>query len=93
VTGVKIGEHVWKYGTATGVRFRTNGAGPTKLTVYAQSMDLSVAGKGTAILSVTTFIPSISGTFSVDAASFCSEKFQQMPIAATKYQISSAVAG
>jgi hypothetical protein len=92
VTPVKVSDHTWKYGQADNVRFRTTG-GPTTLVVNALFMNLSVAGKGTATLSVTTFRPSISGRFSVDASSFCSDNFQRMPLAATKYQISSAVAG
>ena len=85
-------DHIWKYGPADSVRFRATG--PTKLIINAQFIDLSVAGKGTAVLSVGGFLPDITGNkFSVDAASFCEEGFQQMPPLPTRVPISSPVAG
>ncbi len=85
-------DHIWKYGPADSVRFRATG--PTKLIINAQFIDLSVAGKGTAVLSVGGFLPDITGNkFSVDAASFCEEDFQQMPPLPTRVPISSPVAG
>ena len=91
VTPTRSSEHVWKYGTADNVRFRATG--PTKLIVNATFIDLSVAGKGTAVLSVGTFDPAIAGKFSVDASSFCGSDFQQMPLVPTRFPISSPVAG
>ena len=91
----KTKEHVWWYGVAENVRFRA--AGPTTLTVYAQQMDLSVAGKGTATISNAgfRFAPSTvlppSNAYSIDAASFCEANFQKMPQLLTKVQISSPV--
>jgi hypothetical protein len=95
-SATKVGDHVWRYGPADNLRFRTDG--PTKLTVVATSMDLSVAGKGTAVLSTktgkTSFIQQFAGTYSADAASFCADPttFQKMPIVPTAVPISSAVA-
>jgi hypothetical protein len=89
---VKISDHLWKFGTADNVRFRTSGA--TKLTIReATFIELSVVGRGTTILSATTFDPTLAGKFSVDAASFCQDNLEQMPAVATKYPISSPVAG
>jgi hypothetical protein len=93
VAFTKVNDHVWTYGpadTPTGVRFRS--AGPTKLTVNAQSIDLSVAGKGKAVLSVAGFSQDIAGKFSVDDDSFCEDNFQKMPLSPTKFLISSPVA-
>jgi len=69
------------------------------LIVYAQQMDLSVAGKGTALISRAglEFAPSTllppSNAYSVDAASFCEDNFQKMPLILTKVQISSPASG
>jgi hypothetical protein len=91
---VKLGDHRAEY-TGSLIRFRTNGA--VKIVVNAQSIALSVVGKGTAVLfagdAAGKFIPRLSGTFSVDAASFCQDNLQQMPAASTRFQISSPVAG
>jgi hypothetical protein len=87
----KVADHLWKFGPAANVRFRSSG--PTKLIVNAQSVDLSVAGKGTAVLSVNGFIQDFAGKFSVDAASFCEDNFQQMPLTPTRFLISSPVTG
>jgi hypothetical protein len=91
VAPAKVGEHAWKFGTAANVRFRSTG--PTKLILYAQSVDLSVAGKGTAVLSVSNFIQDFAGKFSVDASSFCEDNFQPMPLTPTRFLISSPVQG
>jgi hypothetical protein len=92
VTKGFVTEHTWKYGPADQVRFRATG--PTKLLINAQFVDLSVAGKGTAVLSVGSFIQDIAGKFSVDASSFCDDpqSFQQMPLLPTRFPISSPVA-
>jgi len=90
VVPTKVNDHVWTYGPAELVRFRS--AGPTKLTVNAQSVDLSVAGKGKAVVSVNGFSQDIAGKFSVDASSFCEDGFQKMPLNPTKVLISSPVA-
>jgi hypothetical protein len=90
VSPTKVNDHVWTYGPADLVRFRS--AGPTKLTVNATSVDLSVAGKGKAVLSVNGFIQDIAGKFSVDASSFCEDGFQKMPLNPTRVLISSPVA-
>ena len=58
----------------------------------AASVDLSVAGKGKAVLSVNGFIQDIAGKFSVDASSFCEDGFQKMPLNPTRVLISSPVA-
>jgi hypothetical protein len=60
--------------------------------VNAQSVDLSVAGKGKAVLSVNGFSQDIAGKFSVDAGSFCEDGFQKMPLNPTKVLVSSPVA-
>lgn len=97
VLPTKLGDHLWKYSDANDVRFRA--AGPTKLTVNAQLINLSVVGRGTASLSGAGFdgVPSTltppSNAFSVDAASFCEESFQKMPLKLTRYLISSPVKG
>ena len=91
VIPTKVNDHVWKFGPAANVRFRS--AGPTKLIVNAQSVDLSVAGKGTASLFLDRWIQDFAGKFSVDANSFCEDNFQKMPLNPTKFQISSPVAG
>ena len=88
--GVKPNDHLRIY-TGDQVRFRTTGA--VRINVNAQLIDLSVAGKGTAVLWSADFEPDFSGTFSVDAASFCEDNFQQMPATATRFQISSPIAG
>ena len=90
VSPTKVNDHVWTYGPADLVRFRS--AGPTKLTVNATSVDLSVAGKGKAVLSVNGFIQDIAGKFSVDASSFCEDGFQKMPLNPTRVLISGPVA-
>jgi hypothetical protein len=90
-------DHVWKYSDATDVRFRATG--PTKLTLNATFINLSVAGKGTASLSRSglTGVPSTitppSNAYSVDAASFCGDNYQKMPLTTTKVQISSPITG
>jgi len=97
VSPVKTKDHLWTYGPADALRFRATG--PTKLIVNAQSMDLSVAGKGAAWLSRAglEFVPSTllppSNAYSVDAASFCESNFQKMPLALTRVQIASPVSG
>ena len=92
VIPAKIGDHKWQYGPADDVRFRASG--PTKLTINAQYVNLSVAGKGTAVLSTGGFAQDIPGNkFSVDAASFCEDNFQRLPATPTKFSISSPVAG
>ncbi len=91
MTPAKISDHVWRYGPADNLRFRATG--PTKLIVNAQFIDLSVAGRGSAILSAASFDQTFAGSFSVDAASFCGDKFQQMPLTPTRFSISSPVAG
>jgi hypothetical protein len=90
VIPTKVNDHVWTYGPADSVRFRS--AGPTRLTVNAQSVDLSVAGKGRAVLSVNGFSQDIAGKFSVDDESFCEDGFRLMPLNPTKVLISSPVA-
>ena len=87
----KLKDHLWMYGQADNVRFRASG--PTKLTINAQWMNRSVAGKGTAILSTAGFIQDIAGTYSNDSASFCDDPatFLKMPILPTKVQISSPI--
>src|SRR5262252_2104566 len=73
VIPTKVGDHTWVYGPADNVRFRT--AAPTKLTIDAQYISLSAAGKGWTRLSVGTgpsaFSQDIAGKFSVDDKSFC----------------------
>ncbi len=97
VSPTKTGDHTWQYGTADDVRFRATG--PTKLTVYATYINLSVAGKGRASLSRAglDFVPSTvnppSNAYSVDANSFCADSFQKMPSTLTKVQISSPITG
>ena len=85
VAGVKISDHLTQY-SADSMRFRTSG--PEKLTINATFIDLSVAGKGSATLWSTSFEPDFSGTFSVDAASFCTDNFQQMPALPKRFPIS-----
>ena len=91
VIPTKVNDHVWKFGPAANVRFRS--AGPTKLIINAQSVDLSVAGKGTAMLFLDRWIQDFAGKFSVDDQSFCEDNFQKMPLTPTRFQISSPVAG
>lgn len=97
VSPTKTKDHVWWYGTAENVRFRATG--PTRLIVYAQQMDLSVAGKGTATIwnAKFGFVPSTVqpplNAYSTDAASFCEDNFQKMPQAPTRVQITSPLAG
>lgn len=80
---VKVGEHKYSY-TGNLVRFRTTG--PVKVSINAQFIDLSVVGKGTALLSANSFdVP--DNVFSVDAASFCEEGFQELPLKPTKFPI------
>ena len=92
----KTSEHVWTYPTSENARFRATG--PTKLVIYAQAMDLSVAGKGYAWITKSglDFAPSTLNppynAYSVDATSFCGAGFQKMPVLRTKVQISSPVA-
>jgi hypothetical protein len=79
-SGEQVGEQV---------RFRTSG--PVKIVVDAQGTDLSVVGKGLAILGandqVGSATPKFSGTFSVDAASFCQDNFQEMPAVQKRFPI------
>lgn len=95
VAPTKVGDHLWKFGPAVNVRFRSSG--PTKLIVNAQLIDLSVAGKGTAMVSTgggpSGFIQEFAGQYSVDDESFCEAGFKKMPTAPTRVQISSPVAG
>jgi hypothetical protein len=91
VVPTKVNDHLWKFGPAANVRFRSSG--PTKLIVNAQSVDLSVAGKGTATVFLNGWIQEFAGKFSVDDESFCEDNFQKMPLTPTKFQISSPVAG
>jgi hypothetical protein len=94
VSPTKLGTHSWVY-AGTDVRFWTTG--PTKLTINAQYMNLSAAGKGWTRLWVgggpSPFSQDIAGKFSVDDASFCGDNFQKMPLTPTRFQISSPVAG
>jgi len=96
-TPTKTSEHTWTYGPAEGARFRASG--PTKLIVYAQFIDLSVAGKGTATISNAGLdaVPSVLNppynAYSVDASSFCEDNFQKMPQTPVKVQISTPIAG
>jgi hypothetical protein len=90
--GVKVGDHSKKY-TGNLIRFRTNG--PVKITINAQTINLSVVGKGTAWLSSFNFdVLPPDNVFSVDAASFCEDNFQPMPTLQkpAKYSISSPIA-
>lgn len=94
-TPVKMKDHLWVYGPADALRFRATG--PTKLIVNATFINLSVAGKGTAWLSragldnvPSTLVPP-SNAYSADAASFCEDNFQKMPLTLTKVQISSPI--
>ena len=97
VTPTHPTDHTWLYSNATDVRFRATG--PTKLTVLATTINLSVAGKGTASLSRAglEFVPSTlnppSNAYSADADSFCEDNFQKMPAALTKVPIASPVSG
>lgn len=91
VTPTKPTDHTWLYSNANDVRFRTTG--PTKLTINAQLINLSVAGKGTTTLTAGGFDPSFAGRFSVDSDSFCEDNFQKMPVVPTKFQIASPVSG
>jgi hypothetical protein len=91
VTPTHPTDHTWVYSNANDVRFRT--IAPTKLTINAQLINLSVAGKGSAWLSVAGFSPSFAGKFSVDSNSFCEGNFQRMPVVPTKFSIASPVAG
>ena len=91
VLPTKVGDHTWIYGPADNVRFRASG--PTKLTINAQYIYLSAAGKGWTRLWVAGFLPDIAGKFSVDDASFCAAGFQKMPLVPTRFPISSPVAG
>jgi len=97
VRPTKLGDHVWVYGPGDGVRFRASG--PTKLVVYAQSIDLSVAGRGAAVVSDAGLdaVPSVLNppynAYSVDSGSFCEDNFQKMPQFPVRVQISSSVAG
>jgi hypothetical protein len=95
VTFTKVNDHLWKYGPADYLSFRTVG-GPTKIIVTnATSMDLSVAGKGTAVLWTSHFLQSIAGTYSADAKSFCDDptSFLKMPLVPTTVPISSSISG
>jgi hypothetical protein len=88
-------EHLWKY-DGTFVRFRATG--PTRLTVDAQSINLSVAGRGWVSISGADWngVPSTLNppynVFSVDASSFCQDTFQKMPPRPLKFQIASSLA-
>lgn len=59
------------------VRFRA--AGRTIIRINAVGVYLSAVGRGTATLFADTFLRQIAGDFSVDAESFCADKFQDMP--------------
>jgi hypothetical protein len=91
---IRLSDHRTSY-TGDQVRFRTTGA--VKIIVNAQAIEMSAVGRGSAVLfagdSLGGFVPGFSGKFSVDAASFCQDNLQQMPAAATKYLLSSPVAG
>ncbi len=92
VIPVKLGDNVWKYGPADNLRFRATG--PTRLTVNATFIDLSVAGRGSAVLSAANFDQTIAGSFSVDASSFCGERLKgRMRLTPARFSISSPVAG
>jgi hypothetical protein len=83
---VKVGDHKYSY-TGSLVRFRTTG--PVRITINAQFIDLSVVGKGTALLSANSFdVP--DNLFSVDAASFCEEGFQEFPLKPARFSIAAA---
>ena len=64
--------------TGTPIRFRSTGAVKLRIT-DATLLDLSVAGKGTASLSSGTFDVPGQNLYSVDAASFCQDKFLVVP--------------
>jgi hypothetical protein len=64
--------------TGTPIRFRSSGAVKIRITDATQ-LDLSVAGKGTAVLSSGTFSVPGQNLYSVDAASFCQDNFQSVP--------------
>src|SRR5262249_17736638 len=91
VVPTKVGDHTWVYGPAADVRFRASG--PTKLTINAQYMSLSAAGKGAVRLWVSGFSQDIAGKFSVDDESFCAAGFQKMPLVSTRFLISSPITG
>ncbi len=68
--------------TGNSMRFRSSGAVKIKIT-EATLLDLSVAGKGVALLSAGTFdVP--GNIYSADAASFCQDKFQALPVVPVK---------
>jgi hypothetical protein len=64
--------------TGTPIRFRSTGGVKIKITDATQ-LDLSVVGKGVAVLSSGTFDVPGQNTYSVDAASFCQDNFQPVP--------------
>jgi hypothetical protein len=72
------------------VRFRASGL--FRVRVEANSgIEVSAAAKGTATLSSDDFVD--AGEFSVDADSFCAEKFQPMPDVPKKYVIAGQSTG
>jgi hypothetical protein len=82
-TQVKVGEHRYSY-TGNLVRFRTSG--PVRININAQFIDLSVVGKGSAVLWANSF-DVLDNLFSVDASSFCEEGFQELPLKPTRFPI------
>jgi len=79
-----------RYESESTIRFRASG--PTKLTLNAQFINLSLVGRGVAILSAAGFtdVPGQdTNLFSYDAASFCEDNFETLPAKPTRYMISS----
>jgi hypothetical protein len=64
----------------TPIRFRSTGAVRIRIT-DATLLDLSVVGKGVAVLYAGTFNPPGENTYSADAASFCEDNFLAVPVA------------
>ncbi len=81
---VRVGDRRYSY-TGNLVRFRTSGA--VRININAQFIDLSVVGKGVAVLWSGTF-DVLNNLFSVDSASFCEEGFQELPVKSTRFVIS-----
>lgn len=71
------------------VRFRASGL--FKVRVEAVGMELSLAGKGTAMLTSDGFID--AGTYSTDSQSFCESRFQPMPDVPRRLVITEQSAG
>jgi hypothetical protein len=93
VAPTKVNDRVWAYGPADNVRFRATG--PTKLSINAQGIDLSVAGRGVAFLTSAGWdgVLPPANLFSVDSKSFCEESFLRVPPTLTRYPIASQITG